>query len=60
MDKATMSVQELAAQLGISIPKAYELVKDPDFPVLRIGNRYIISVDAFREWLKVNSSKVEK
>ena len=26
MEKATLSVQELAAQLGISLPKAYELV----------------------------------
>ena len=29
MEKATLSVQELAAQLGISLPKAYELVKQP-------------------------------
>ena len=39
MEKATLSVQELAAQLGISLPKAYELVKQPGFPVLKIGTR---------------------
>ena len=49
MEKATMSVQELASQLGISLPKAYELVKRPGFPVLRIGTRILIPVDAFRE-----------
>ena len=27
MEKTTMSVQELSAQMGISLPKAYELVK---------------------------------
>ena len=27
MEKTTMSVQELSSQLGISLPKAYELVK---------------------------------
>ena len=32
-----MSVQELSSQMGISLPKAYELVKQPGFPVLRIG-----------------------
>ena len=32
MEKATMSVQELSMQMGISMPKAYELVKAPAFP----------------------------
>ena len=57
MEKATLSVQELAAQLGISLPKAYELVKRPGFPVLRIGTRILIPVDAFREWLSDNATR---
>ena len=57
MEKATMSVQELASQLGISLPKAYELVKRPGFPVLRIGTRILIPVDAFREWLTDNATR---
>ena len=56
MEKTTMSVQELSSQLGISLPKAYELVKKPDFPTIRIGTRILIPVDAFREWLIINSS----
>ena len=56
MDKTTMSVQELSAQLGISLPKAYELVKTPDFPTIRIGTRILIPVDAIRECLIINSS----
>ena len=52
-----MSVQELASQLGISLPKAYELVKRPGFPVLRIGTRILIPVDAFREWLSDNATR---
>ena len=31
MEKTTMSVQELSAHMGISLPKAYELVKTPSF-----------------------------
>ena len=38
MEKTTMSVQELSAQMGISLPKAYELVKTPGFPTIRIGS----------------------
>ena len=56
MEKATMSVQELAAQLGISLPKAYELVKQPGFPVLKIGTRILIPMDAFKAWLISNAS----
>ncbi len=35
MDKTTMSVQELSSQLGIFLPKAYELVKSEGFPFIR-------------------------
>lgn len=55
MEKTTMSVQELATMLGISLPKAYELVKQPGFPMLRIGGRILVPVDAFREWLIIRS-----
>lgn len=51
MEKSTMSVQELSAQMGISLSKAYELVKIPGFPTLRIGTRILIPVDAYKAWL---------
>ena len=57
MEKETMSVQELSARMGISLPKAYELTKELDFPVVRIGTRILIPVDAFREWLVIHSQK---
>jgi excisionase family DNA binding protein len=56
MEKTTMSVQELSAQMGISLPKAYELVKSPGFPTIRIGTRILIPVDAYKEWLFKNSA----
>lgn len=57
MEKTTMSVQELSAQMGISLPKAYELVKEPGFPTIKVGARILIPVEAFREWLYRNSIK---
>ena len=57
MEKTTMSVQELSAQMGISLPKAYELVKSPGFPTIRIGTRILIPVDAYKEWLLKNSAR---
>lgn len=59
MKKTTMSVQELSAQLGISLPKSYALVKSEGFPSVRIGTRILIPVDAFREWLVIASNKKE-
>ena len=50
MEKTTMSVQELSAQMGISLPKAYELVKTPGFPTIRIGARILILIEAYKEW----------
>ncbi len=56
MEKVTMSVQELSAQMGISLPKAYELVKTPGFPTIRVGTRILIPVEAYREWLFKNAA----
>ena len=57
MEKATMSVQELSMQMGISMPKAYELVKSTGFPVIRVGTRILIPVDAYKQWLFRQSTK---
>jgi len=51
MEKTTMSVQELSSRMGISLPKAYELVKMPGFPTIRIGTRILVPVDAYKQWL---------
>lgn len=56
MERTTMSVQELSARMGISLPKAYELVKTPGFPTLRIGTRILIPIDAYKEWLMKQST----
>lgn len=57
MDKTTMSMQELSAQMGISPPKAYELVKAPGFLTIRIGTRILIPIEAYKEWLLRSSAE---
>ncbi len=51
MERTTMNVRDLSIQMGISLPKAYDLAKSPGFPTFRIGKRILIPVDAFRKWL---------
>ena len=60
MEKTTMSVQELSAQMGISLPKAYELVKTPEFPTIRIGARILIPIEAYKEWLVITKDQMRK
>jgi excisionase family DNA binding protein len=57
MEKVTLSVQELANCLGISLPKAYQLTHQPGFPVVRIGNRRLIPTKEFSEWLATMSEE---
>ena len=55
-DKLTLSVDELAQELGISKPLAYELTRRDGFPSVRISERrIIIPVDALRSWLNANA-----
>lgn len=58
-EKLTLSVDELAQELGISKPLAYDLIKRDGFPSVRISERrIIIPVDALRSWLNANAGAV--
>lgn len=46
-----MSVHEIAEELGLSDPIAYEIVNRADFPAIRYGRRWIIPREAFEKWL---------
>ena len=44
---------ELVAKvLGVSPSSAYELMHEPDFPVLRVGSRMVVPKDKFMQWVK--------
>lgn len=59
MEKMTMTVREMAAQMGISLPTAYELVKKPGFPIIRVGTKILIPIEPFRQWLFSETNKQE-
>lgn len=51
-NKAAINVQEMAAMLGISLPRAYDLTKRAGFPAVRVSERrIIIPVEALNRWL---------
>jgi len=54
-DRATLSIDETAAVLGISRASAYASARSGDaFPVKRIGRRLLTPVPALLAWLAEN------
>ena len=50
-DRMTITVEQLAQELHISRPTAYNLVKQPDFPAFTIGKRVLINKQALQNWM---------
>lgn len=46
-----MNVHEVAEELGVSEPTAYEIVNRQDFPSIKHGKRIIVPREAFEKWL---------
>lgn len=51
-DKMALTVEELAAVLGISRSCAYKLIREPGFPVVYIGRRALIPRKSLEKWLE--------
>ena len=52
MERIMMTVKEVSEAMGIGINQAYKLVKQKDFPCMRIEQQYFIPKDAFYNWIK--------
>jgi excisionase family DNA binding protein len=50
--KATMTVNEMAEFMGISLSKAYESLYEVKLPARKIGAKWIISRNAVTRWLE--------
>ena len=51
---------ELVSQvLGVSISSAYELMHEEAFPSVRVGSRFVVPKDKFRQWVEQQTGGVE-
>ena len=51
---------ELVAKvLGVSPSSGYELMHQPDFPVLRVGNRMVVPKEKFMQWVEEHTGGAE-
>ena len=55
-EKLAINVKEMAKLLGISAKSAYDLVKTPGFPLIRVGKRQLIPTEALKKWLDEQKS----
>ena len=46
-----LNAATVARVLGISPSSGYELIHEPDFPVLKIGSRLVVPKEKFVEWV---------
>ena len=46
-----LNAATVARVLGVSPSSGYELMHEPDFPVLKIGNRLVVPKEKFVEWV---------
>ena len=47
-----LNAETVAKLLGVSPSSGYELMHEPGFPVLRIGNRMVVPKEQFIQWVK--------
>ena len=46
-----LNADMVAKILGVSISSAYELMHEPGFPALRVGNRIVVPKEKFCRWV---------
>lgn len=45
----------VAKVLGVSPSSAYELMHEPDFPVLRVSSRMVVPKEKFIQWVEAHT-----
>ena len=51
-EKIAYSVTEAARLLGVSRPTMYQLIKQPGFPVFKVGARILVSRSGLANWIE--------
>ena len=51
-----LNTATVAKVLGVSPSSGYELMHEPDFPVLKVGSRMVVPKEKFMEWVVQHTS----
>ena len=55
----TLTVKQMADRLQVSMPTAYALTEQADFPVLRVGKKKLIPISALERWVEAQTGKAD-
>ena len=50
-----LNAELVAKVLGVFPSSGYELMHEPDFPVLKVGSRMVVPKEKFIEWVERNT-----
>lgn len=50
-----LNAEMVSAVLGVAPSSAYELMHEPEFPTLRIGNRMVVPKEKFVQWVETHT-----
>ena len=53
-----ITIQQMAKNLHIGLTKAYQLKKQPGFPVVKIGRKYLVDSEKLEQWLE-NANEIQ-
>ncbi len=51
-----LNAELVAKVLGVSPSSGYELMHEPSFPILKIGNRMVVPKEKFIQWVEQNTT----
>lgn len=56
-ERLTLTPEEAAKQLGVSMPTMYSLCNRKDFPSVRVGRKILIPLVALEKWLEAQATE---
>ena len=54
--KVTMTMEQFADNMNISMPTAYAMSEQADFPLIRVGKKKLVNVALLQDWLNKQTS----
>lgn len=58
-DRILWDYRDLVEYGGVSRRKAYEMLKDPNMPTIKIGSRRYMNAERFKQWIDQHTQKTE-
>lgn len=55
--KETLTPKDVCSQYGASLPTVYSWLNRDDCPAFRLGHKWIIPRDLFRQWISDQATK---